>query len=216
MLFVPSPLRWVVKLRSQTVPGGRGVPGQEVGDSVGLSKAQIESCLSSASNTSVRSFIHSANTDKGTYCGPGSLPRAGDMAVNEEDRSPCPPGAFSLVQEDNKGMSGHLARCSLASGPCTCHCLWREDLLSLHLCSNSSLPRCQLRGCLLLEALLETPSLGLASFLWVPTATRAAVAQHTFLWVCCSVHVTVTPLPWEPSRGRGQVCLIHHDLSSAW
>lgn len=161
--------------------------GWEVGERISLSKVKIESCLSSASK--VHSFIQQIQS--------ASLQRAGAMVVNE-DRSPCPSGAFILVEEDNKGFGGTSscsspARHSLTSGPCTHHCLW-----------------------LLLEALLETPSLGLAPILWLPMATRAALAQYTFLWVCSPVRVTVTPEPRETSRDRGQVCLGHHSPPSVW
>lgn len=82
------------------------------------------------------------------------------------------------------------------------HCLWREHLLSLCLLSNSSLTvGCQLRGHLLLEALLETPSWGLAPIVWAPTAPGSP-SLSTFLWVCWSVCVTVTPSLLGAPKGQ--------------
>lgn len=68
-----------------------------------LSKVQVELSLSSATNSSVHSLIQQTQS---TCCVPGSLPKAGDTAVNQGDRSPDLSGAFNSDREDNKSMWG--------------------------------------------------------------------------------------------------------------
>lgn len=124
----------------------RGVPGQ-VGEECPL---YSENRIVSLSSTG-KHFSHSfGKYRQSTYCAPGSLPRAGGMAANEGDRSPCPSGAFSLVRETRKARRGLRGPPptptwlgSLDSQTWHMPCLWREHF-SLHLLSNSSHLRCQL------------------------------------------------------------------------
>lgn len=84
-------LRWAMRLVSDCAYGQRAAKlggGRQVQF---ISKVQVELSLSFATNTSVHLFIQQIQS---TYCVPGSLPKAGDTAMNQEDRSPDPSGAF--------------------------------------------------------------------------------------------------------------------------